>query len=170
MNVEPREISITGDEDDLAEVKEIRIPAEELELTDLTERTEQLIEISPFLPEGVSLVEGTADSVIVTIQIEQPGVRNFEVSTSSITVNNLSEDLEISYGTMVDLEIQVRGPSETLDVFSTARKVSIDLKNYDNPGTYTVPVTVELPDACSLVNNVSVNIVLEKKSEEEQEQ
>ena len=170
VNVEPREISITGDEDDLAEVKEIRIPAEELELTDLTERTEQLIEISPFLPEGVSLVEGTADSVIVTIQIEQPGVRNFEVSTSSITVNNLSEDLEISYGTMVDLEIQVRGPSETLDVFSTARKVSIDLKNYDNPGTYTVPVTVELPDACSLVNNVSVNIVLEKKSEEEQEQ
>lgn len=170
VNVEPREISITGDEDDLAEVKEIRIPAEELELTDLTERTEQLIEISPFLPEGVSLVEGTADSVIVTIQIEQPGVRNFEVSTSSITVNNLSEDLEISYGTMVDLEIQVRGPAETLDVFSTARKVSIDLKNYDNPGTYTVPVTVELPDACSLVNNVSVNIVLEKKSEEEQEQ
>lgn len=170
VNVEPREISITGDEDDLAEVKEIRIPAEELELTDLTERTEQLIEISPFLPEDVSLVEGTADSVIVTIQIEQPGVRNFEVSTSSITVNNLSEDLEISYGTMVDLEIQVRGPAETLDVFSTARKVSIDLKNYDNPGTYTVPVTVELPDACSLVNNVSVNIVLEKKSEEEQEQ
>lgn len=155
VNVEPREISITGDEDDLAEVKEIRIPAEELELTDLTERTEQLIEISPFLPEGVSLVEGTADSVIVTIQIEQPGVRNFEVSTSSITVNNLSEDLEISYGTMVDLEIQVRGPAETLDVFSTARKVSIDLKNYDNPGTYTVPVTVELPDACSLVNNVN---------------
>lgn len=170
VNVEPREISITGDEDDLAEVKEIRIPAEELKLTDLTERTEQLIEISPFLPEGVSLVEGTADSVIVTIQIEQPGVRNFEVSTSSITVNNLSEDLEISYGTMVDLEIQVRGPAETLVVFSTARKVSIDLKNYDNPGTYTVPVTVELPDACSLVNNVSVNIVLEKKSEEEQEQ
>ena len=70
----------------------------------------------------------------MTIQIEQPGVRNFEVSTGAITVNNLSEELEISYGTTVDLELQIRGPAETLAVFSTARKVSIDLKNLYGTG------------------------------------
>ncbi len=170
VSVEPREVSVTGEESALAELDEIEIPAEELKLEGLTERTEQMVEISPYLPEGITLVEGTADSVIVTIQIEQPGVRNFEVSTGAITVNNLSEKLEISYGTTVDLELQIRGPAETLAVFSTARKVSIDLKNYEAPGTYTVPVAVELPDGCSLVNNVSVNIILEKKSEDEQEE
>ena len=170
VSVEPREVSVTGEESALAELDEIKIPAEELKLEDLTERTEQMVEIAPYLPEGVTLVEGTAESVIVTIQIEQPGVRNFEVSTGAITVNNLSEELEISYGTTVDLELQIRGPAETLAVFSTARKVSIDLKNYEAPGTYTVPVAVELPDGCSLVNNVSVNIILEKKSEDEQEE
>ncbi len=170
VSVEPREVSVTGEESALAELDEIKIPAEELKLEGLTERTEQMVEIAPYLPEGVTLVEGTAESVIVTIQIEQPGVRNFEVSTGAITVNNLSEELEISYGTTVDLELQIRGPAETLAVFSTARKVSIDLKNYEAPGTYTVPVAVELPDGCSLVNNVSVNIILEKKSEDEQEE
>ena len=170
VSVEPREVSVTGEESALAELDEIKIPAEELKLEDLTERTEQMVEIAPYLPEGVTLVEGTAESVIVTIQIEQPGVRNFEVSTGAITVNNLSEELEISYGTTVDLELQIRGPAETLAVFSTARKISIDLKNYEAPGTYTVPVAVELPDGCSLVNNVSVNIILEKKSEDEQEE
>ena len=170
VSVEPREVSVTGEESALAELDEIKIPAEELKLENMTERTEQMVEIAPYLPEGVTLVEGTAESVIVTIQIEQPGVRNFEVSTGAKTVNNLSEELEISYGTTVDLELQIRGPAETLAVFSTARKVSIDLKNYEAPGTYTVPVAVELPDGCSLVNNVSVNIILEKKSEDEQEE
>lgn len=170
VNVEPREISVTGDEDDLADLDEIKIPAEELELSDLTERTEKMVDITSYLPEGISPVEGNADSVLVTVLVEQPGVQNYEVSTSSITVNNLAEDLEVSYGTVVDLEIQVRGPAEALAVFSTARKVSIDLKNYGSPGTFTVPVAVELPEGCSLVNNVNVNIILEKKSEDKQEE
>ncbi len=126
VNVEPREISVTGDEEDLEEFDEIRIPAEDLKIMELTERTERVVDISPYLPEGVSLVDENADSVVVSVSIEQPGVKNYEVSTSSITVNNLSEDLEITYGAVVDLEIQVRGPAEVLKVFSTARKVSID--------------------------------------------
>ena len=90
----------------------------------------------------------------------------YEVSTGSIVVNNLASDLELSFGNTVDLEIQIKGPSEKLEVFSIAKKVSIDLKKYTTPGTYTVPVAVELPNGCSLVNDVSVEIVLEKKKEE----
>ena len=77
-------------------------------------------------------------------------------------VNNLADELQISYDSTVDLEIQIKGPSAVLDVFSIAKKVSIDLKDYTTPGTYRVPVTVELPDGCSLVNEVSVEVVLEE--------
>ncbi|MCI9339140.1 MAG: hypothetical protein HFG94_00595 [Dorea sp.] len=170
VNVEPREISVTGDEEDLEEFDEIRIPAEDLKIMELTERTERVVDISPYLPEGVSLVDENADSVVVSVSIEQPGVKNYEVSTSSITVNNLSENLEITYGAVVDLEIQVRGPAEVLKVFSTARKVSIDLKNYAVPGTYIVPVAVELPEGCTLVNSVQVEVILEKKAEDKEEE
>ena len=74
----------------------------------------------------------------------------------------------MSYGTVVDLEIQIKGPSEVLSVFSIAKKVSIDLKDYTKPGTYTVPVTVELPAGCSLVNEVSVEVILDEKQEQEE--
>ncbi|MDE7037080.1 MAG: hypothetical protein K2O98_03785 [Lachnospiraceae bacterium] len=170
VNVEPREISVTGDEEDLEEFDEIRIPAEDLKIMELTERTERVVEITPYHQQGVSLVDENADSVVVSVSIEQPGVKNYEVSTSSITVNNLSEDLEITYGAVVDLEIQVRGPAEVLKVFSTARKVSIDLKNYAVPGTYIVPVAVELPEGCTLVNSVQVEVILEKKAEDKEEE
>ncbi len=167
--VEPKEVRVTGEEEDLDKLDEIEIPAEDLTISDLTERTERMIDISFYLPEGVTLVDENAGSVVVTILIEQPGVKNYEVSTSSITVNNLAEDLELSYGS-VDLEIQVRGPEEILKAFTVAKRVSIDLKIYRSPGTYLVPVTVELPDGCTLVDSDEVEIILEKKTEYDQEE
>lgn len=170
VNVEPREVRVTGEEEDLDKLDKIEIPAEDLAISDLSERTERMVDISAYLPDGVTLADENAGSVVITILIEQPGVKNYEVSTSSITVNNLADDLELVYGAVVDLEIQVRGPAEILKVFTIAKKVSIDLKDYHTPGTYLVPVTVELPEGCELVDSEEVEIILEKKTEDDQEE
>ena len=170
VNVEPREVRVTGEEEDLDKLDKIEIPAEDLAISDLSERRERMVDISAYLPDGVTLADENAGSVVITILIEQPGVKNYEVSTSSITVNNLADDLELVYGAVVDLEIQVRGPAEILKVFTIAKKVSIDLKDYHTPGTYLVPVTVELPDGCELVDSEEVEIILEKKTEDDQEE
>ena len=161
ISVEPQEVKVTGLESDLEKVTAIQIPAEAIGASELTERTEKTVDITPYLPEGVTLVEENGNNVVVSISIEQPGARSYEVSTSSITVNNLAPDLELSYGSQVDLEIQIRGPEAVLDVFSIAKKVSIDLKDYTSPGAYIVPVSVELPSGCSLVDDVTVEIILE---------
>ena len=170
ITVEPQKVSITGDESTLSKISEIDVPAEAISASDLTQKYEKTIDISEYLPEGVSLVETNASNVVITIAVEQPGTRSYEVSINSIVVNNLSPDLELNYGSVVDLEIQVRGSNEKLDLFSIAKKVSIDLKNYTVPGIYTVPVTVELPRGCSLVNDVRVEVVLERKQEENSKQ
>lgn len=168
ISVEPQEVRISGSKSALTKVTEITIPASALTAINLTQRTERSIDISQYLPEDVALVDENADNVVVTISVEKPGAKNYEVSTSSITVNNLDSRLELSYGTVVDLEIQIKGPSEVLSVFSIAKKVSIDLKDYTKPGTYTVPVIVELPAGCSLVNEVSVEVILDEKQEQEE--
>ena len=118
----------------------------------------------------MSLTEQNANKVVVSIPVQQPGAKTFEVSTNSIVVNNIAEGLSISYGSTVDLEIQIKGPGDALNLFSPAKKVSIDLRKYTNAGTYTVPVSVELPDGCSLVNNVSVEIILEKTKQNDKTQ
>lgn len=167
VNVEPQEVRVSGPTEALREFSEIMISAEDLNASELTEKAERILDISSYLPEDVTLVDENANSVIISIQIEQPGVMNYEVSVGSITVNDLSEGLELSYGSAVDLEIRVKGPEDILKVFSIAKKVSIDLKDYTKPGTYTVPVSVELPAGCSLVNDVTVKVMLEEKQEEE---
>lgn len=165
ITVEPQEVSVTGEKSVLSNVSEISIPASALQMENLTQRTETTVDISSYLPNDVSLAEQNANKVVISIPVQQPGAKTFEVSTNSIVVNNLSSNLDISYDSTVDLEIQIKGPSDVLNVFSPAKKVSIDLKEYTEPGTYIVPVSVELPDGCSLVNDVSVEIVLEKRKQ-----
>ena len=165
ITVEPQEVEVTGDKSTLAEISEIDIPPSALKLEELTQRTEQTIDISSYLPSGVSLAEENANKVVISIQVQQPGTKSFEISTGSIILENIADGLSINYGSTVDLEIQVKGPNDVLNLFSPAKKVSIDLKNYTEPGTYTVPVSVELPDGCTLVNEVNVEITLEKSKQ-----
>lgn len=170
ISYEPQEVQVSGEEDVIKELSEIRIPAEELERTGLTQRTEVTIDIQPYLPDGVNLTDVNANNVVVVISVNQPGARSFEVSTSSIVVNNLADDLELSYGNTVDLEIQIKGPDEVLDNLSLAKKVSIDLKNYTAAGTYKVPVTVDVPKGCNVVNEVTVEIILKEVQDETTDQ
>ena len=165
ITVEPQEVEVTGDKSTLAEISEIDIPPSALKLEELTQRTEQTIDISSYLPSGVSLAEENANKVVISIQVLQPGTKSFEISTGSIILENIADGLSINYGSNVDLEIQVKGPNDVLNLFSPAKKVSIDLKNYTEPGTYTVPVSVELPDGCKLVNEVNVEITLENSKQ-----
>ena len=170
ISCEPQELLLSGDGDTMKDLDEIEIPESELELSGLTERTEHTVDITEYLPEGVTLVDSNASNVVVTISVNQPGAQVFEVSTNAIVVSNLAEGLEISYGSTVDLELQIRGPEETLDSLSLAKKVSIDLKDYTEVGTYTVPVSVELPEDCRLVNDVQVEVVLREASGDQTDQ
>lgn len=160
---EPKEILVTGDEKSLERMDKLVIPARELSFTDLSERTEKQIDISEYLPEGIALLDGNAKNVVVSILVAQPGVQIYELSTGALTINNLSKNLEVNYGHVVDLEFQVHGPEEVLKNLKLTKKASIDLRGYTEPGNYSVPVYVELPDGCTLVNEVKVDITLEKK-------
>ena len=96
-------MQVTGDEKKIKDLTAIDIPASALSATDLTERTERVIDISDYLPEGVQLVDDTTDSIVVSITIEQPGARTFEVPTNAIMVKNLAVDLDMSYKDAVDV-------------------------------------------------------------------
>ena len=163
ITYEPEEIQITGSEKALRSVAEIRIPKEALTLSGLTEKTEQVVDISDYIPDDVRLADENAGSVAVIITVEKDGTKAFDVMPSAVIVNHLSEDLVLTYDQTEALEIHVRGPRETLNSLNLERKVSIDLKEYTEQGSYTVPVNVQLPDDCALEADVSVKIELQEK-------
>lgn len=163
LTYEPQEVQVSGVKEELAAIDEIEIPPSALEFQLLKKRTEQIVDITEYLPETVNLVDANAGSVVVTASVEKDGTKTYDVSLGTIVVNGLSESLSLKYETVDVVEVQVRGPKEALDSYKVDQNVSIDLSDYTDPGSYRVPVEVKLPKGCKLERNITLNVILEER-------
>lgn len=163
ITYEPEEIQISGEYRYISELETLYVPASALKMSRLTKKTEQVINISEYLPDNVKLADDNAGLVVVTIAVEKDGTRTYDITVGSVAVNNLAENLGMSYAAVDMIELQVSGPEDILEDLTLDREISIDLKEYTEPGTYDVPVTVKLPKGCSLVKPVSVKVILSEK-------
>ena len=160
ITYEPMEVLLAGERDALRRLREVMIPAEALAMSDLTDRTEKVVDISSYLPENVQLVDENAGSIVVTVNVEKDGTKSYDITVASIVVNNLGADFQLSYKTADALVVKLRGPDAILNSFDADKKVTIDLKEYNKAGEYIVPVDVEIPERCVLEENVYVTIQL----------
>ena len=163
ITYEPQTIQISGERDVINDTSLLQIPAEALDVDGIKEKTEKVIDVSEYLPDDVRLADENAGSVVVTISVEEDGTKSYDITVGSIMINNLSEELTMSYASADMVELKVRGPKNALDNLSLEKAISIDLKNYTIDGTYDVPVTVRLPDECFLEKNVKVRVILSMK-------
>jgi len=163
ITYEPQTIQISGEREEMSNISSLRVPASALDVSDIREKTEKVIDVSGYLPDNIRLADENAGSVVVTISVEKDGTKSYDITVGSIIINNLSEELTMSYATADVLELQVRGPKEALDSLSLEQAISIDLQNYTADGTYDVPVSVKLPDDCFLEKNVKVRVILSMK-------
>ena len=164
---EPELIDIFGDSEVIADVDSIDIPASEINITDATENVQTTIDIRPYLPEGISLVDDNSANVLVTAQIEKEGTRTIRLLVSSIRIDNLADHLRVEYEADAEVSFQFQGDQDALDVLDISNGVSVDLSDYSSPGTYDVPVSVIMPDRIELINEPTVQLTLVSDSEEE---
>ena len=82
----------------------------------------------------------------MTVKIEQIDARTIELPVESIRVDNLKDNLLISYESETEIEMQFKGPQDVLKKLDMEDAVSIDMKNHTKPGKYDVQVSVTLPD------------------------
>lgn len=163
ITFEPTTIQVSGTREEMNSLTKIMVPASVLQFTNLKARTEKVVDISEFLPEGVQLVDENAGSIVVTINIQKDGTNTFDITVASITVKNLSSELTLDYITAEAIEIQVRGPKTLLEDLDISSKVSVDLSAYTEPGDYAVPILVNIPAGCELEKEAIVNIRLSEK-------
>lgn len=165
----PEEIQLAGEEEVLDALEEIRIPADAIDITSISQRTEKTVDITPYLPEGTRLVDENGNNILVTARVAREGTKSFDIPVGSITVNNLDDALTVSgYGSGDDLEVHIGGPQEQLNSLELSDlAVSIDLKNCAEAGEYEVPVTITLPSDvpdCTVETSVTVKVTLEKRT------
>nr|WP_303181955.1 CdaR family protein [Lachnoclostridium phocaeense] len=165
----PEEIQLAGEEEVLDALEGIRIPADAVDITSISQRTEQTVDITPYLPEGTRLVDENGNNILVTARVAREGTKSFDIPVGSITVDNLSDSLTVSgYGSGDDLEVHIGGPQEQLNSLQLSDlTVSIDLKECTKAGDYEVPVTITLPsDAadCTVETSVTVTVTLQERT------
>lgn len=164
IEVEPKSVEVSGNPELLRGMTEIAIGKQALEKTDMKETEEVIVDIKEYMPEGVSLVDADAASVVVRIVLERAGTKTLRLPTGSITVLNASEELQMTYDAL-EVELTFSGTAENLEKLTSESIIaSIDLKDYKTEGNYTIPVKVtELPGGCTYTEGAAVKIELTKK-------
>ena len=164
LEVEPEKVEISASPDVLEQITELSIGKEALKKTGLTANEEVIVEIQKYLPEGVTLADPDAGSVVVRIIVEKAGTKTLQLATGAIEKINMSEKLQLEFD-VLEISLEFSGKDEFLAALSAETvKAVIDLKEYTKEGTYEVPVTVSTaPENCTYLENAKVKITLKKK-------
>ena len=165
IEVEPQAVEVSGNPDILSTVNQLEIDKKALQKKDLSANEEVIVDITEYLPEGITLVDADANSVVVRILVEKAGTKSIRIPAESIQVNDLSAKLQLSYGEQLEVELTFTGAKEVLAALTSDQiKAAINLGEYKEKGTYTVPVIItQLPENCSYVEGTTVKIQLSKK-------
>ena len=163
----PESVQVCGKSEDIDKMSEIDVPASLIDISGASESVEMTVDIKPYLSEEVELVDENSANVTVTVKIEEEGTLSIDFMVSSIKLNNLAENLQVSYEPDAEITLRFTGDEDLLDTLDISNAVSVDLGDYDEPGTYYVPVRVNLPAGISLDGQVSVRLILEEKTTED---
>ena len=163
---EPESVVVCGTKEALSAVDEIEVNASEIDISGASSRVEQTVDISPYLPDGIKLVDETANKVAVTAMVEQEGGRTITLPVGAIRVTNLAENLKISVESDADLEVQLTGKEELLKKLDIQNAASINLKDYTEPGVYEIPVNIEVDSGVTMMNSLTVRVTLTEKKDE----
>lgn len=159
---EPQTIQIVGSSEDLKNISVLDVPAAALNVRELKEKRQVVVDISKYLPENIRLYDENANTVIFTITVAKAGTKAIDYPVQSIEKRNVPDNMSVSFGDLEDIVLHITGPSLTLDNVDLKGFVYIDLKGYKE-GTHTVPVQVKLPAGCSLAEEITVTVIIEKQ-------
>lgn len=161
VEYKPQTVMVKGETLVLNAMNSITVPAEVLDLTDATGDIEKEVDISAYLPAGVSLVDNAQAKIDVKVKIEKHEKRTFEMPTANITVKNLSDKYGVKF--LKDkVKVEVEGLSAALDGLDASTLTgSIDVSGMTE-GEHTVSLELNLDSKYKLAQNaiVTVDIVL----------
>lgn len=161
----PKEVVIKGSPFVLNNIDKITIPADTINLTGATADVENSIDITPYLADaGVSLVNPEENKIAIKAVVEKLETKQLELPVSALTVENLSDNYEVTYGATA-VPVTVRGRSRDISALTASHlKGTINLRNLQ-PGTYNVIVEIELDEKCEVLGELTVQVTIAEKGQ-----
>lgn len=165
LTFKPDTLVIAGTVEDIADLKEIVIPGEAVNIDGITEDTQMNVDLTKYLPENIRLVNEADASVAVQVTLEKKQGKTITIPVSEIEIQNKPRGLEVEFGSLKEVEIVVMGTSaELAELDEDEISVSLDLAAYSKTGTYTKVLNVELPEVYSLMQEAKAEFKLVRRA------
>ena len=134
----PDKVTVLGLKSTLADLSDITIPADAIDISGITENTSFLLDIRNYMPDGVEFA-GDDPSIEVMIYVEKLETKVIQIPSTDIHIKNQKENCtyELSSSTLL---LRVKGFDEDLEVLNVASlEPSIDVAGLSG-GRYRVKV------------------------------
>lgn len=162
-----KSVKVVGLKSDLAEISSITIPKKELNMDGATADKKVTIDLSQYLPKGVSLAEGESQ-ITVTIKVEPLETRDFVLGPDSIRQVGASSHYSYQFDRDT-VTVRIKGLTEDLDQLTEENlEAEVDVSDM-GPGTHTAQVSLQLGAAYELVSCDPLQITVHDRTADETE-
>lgn len=114
VKTDPAEVTIKGKSEILNSISTITIPENVIRVDNVDEKFEQQVDLTKYLPDGVSLSNSKEASVIVKVDVEELERRVFTIPKENISVDNLPEGYRIEF-LSENVDMVIYGLKDDLD-------------------------------------------------------
>lgn len=161
----PETVRIKGEAEILNAVNKITVPEEVLDLTDATASIETTVDISSYLPSGVTLVIASDAKVGVKVNIEPIVKQTFDIPVSALTIENVREGYEADF-TVDKVTVEIAGAESDMELLTEKSIIGVvdvtglgrgdhdilvnfklDETLYQTTAEVEVPVSIDVSDA-----------------------
>ncbi|MEE3354766.1 MAG: CdaR family protein [Candidatus Weimeria sp.] len=167
ITTDPKELSVRGNARDLNKLSKISIPFSALNLNDITKDTTTTVDVTSFLPEGVSIAGTRGAKVEIYIDVRTIEERHFAIPVENLNIQNLPEGMKAEFKGKT-VSVTIKGYDDQLNSLSADEITgSVDASGL-TAGKHKVDVVLNLDDDLSAGSATAV-IVLSENEPDQQE-
>lgn len=145
ITTDPATVMIKGESSELNRVTNITIPASVISLSDITQDLTTTVDITSYLPDGVTLLDSQDAQVSVKVGVAGETTQEFDVPVDNISVRNLERGYTTSFSAST-VKVSITALQSELSGLS-ANSITgyVDVSGLV-PGTYNLPITMNLDE------------------------
>lgn len=152
-------VRIKGESATLNPVNKITIPAEVLDVTDIKDDLVTTVDISSYLPSGISLVLTSDAKIEVTVKVEPVMKKTFEVPVANLTAENLRDAYLLEFDEDV-VVVEISGPESIISELKAKNIKGTVNAGGLGAGKHHLTVSFALEEYCWLTETVKVPAII----------
>lgn len=170
MTLSPQTINLVAAEGAIEELDGVLTLKDDISVEGLSETQDFTVDLNDTLNlyDNIRLESDISSVISVHVGIDEVGSKTFQMPISDIIMYNTPSEKKLIFSPADAIAISVKTIEENKDIDLKLEDISaeIDLKNCEINGSYTLPVTVSLPEGYELVNDVSIVVNIEDQDNE----